>query len=236
MQTERGRVLLACPGEREAALTGLLETCGYSPVNAARDLPSALTVISKRRFALALTTAALPGGDGLELARRITMLPLARYPDVLILSPEGFLLPDPSRLAEYGAAMLTAVEGLPDAANALREGERPLTPARSARLKRLLDRLGIPCHRGREVLARAVALVWRDRENIRNIFPAAGRPFGLTGPQAERALRHAIEAAWTGGKMEEQQSIFGDTTDAERGRPTCGEMIARLADILRREG
>lgn len=236
MQTEYGRALLACPEGRAAALNDRLRSCGYSPVDTANDLPSALAAVTKRRFALVLTTATLPGGDGVGLARQITALPLSSYPDVLILSPEGLRLPEASRLAEYGAAMLTAVEGLADAAEALRKRERPLTPARSARLEGLLDRLGVPCHKGRDVLTRAVALTWRDRENIRNICSAAGEPFGMTGKQAERALRHVIEAAWRGGKMEEQQSIFGDTIDARRGRPTCGEMIAHLADILRREG
>ena len=31
-------------------------------------------------------------------------------------------------------------------------------------------------------------------------------------------------------------TYFGDTIDAKRGSPTCGEMIAQIADILRWEG
>jgi hypothetical protein len=45
-----------------------------------------------------------------------------------------------------------------------------------------------------------------------------------------------IEVAWRTGEIDEQARIFGDTIDARRGRPTCGEMIAQLADILRWEG
>ena len=237
MQTAHGRALVACPDEgKAAALARLLRVCGYAPVCTAEDMAAALAAVKQRPFALALICAALPGGDGVELARRITLLPLTRYPDALILSPEGLWLPETERLPEYGAAALTVPEGLADAAAALRRSDRPLTPARKARLRALLDRLGVPRHTGRDVLERAAALAWRDRESINDIYPAAGRPLGLTGPQAERALRHAIEAAWKRGAMEEQQAIFGDTIDARRGRPTCGEMIAHLADILRREG
>ena len=50
------------------------------------------------------------------------------------------------------------------------------------------------------------------------------------------AMRHAIDVAWRTGEIEQQQAIFGDTIDARRGKPTCGEMIALLADILRWEG
>ena len=59
---------------------------------------------------------------------------------------------------------------------------------------------------------------------------------GMTPAQAERAIRYVIDAAWRTGAMEEQNRIFGDTIDARRGRPPCGEMIAQLAEHLRWEG
>ena len=74
-------------------------------------------------------------------------------------------------------------------------------------------------------------------QNLRDrVYPDAAKPLGRTGAQAERAIRHVIEAAWRTGEIDRQQAIFGDTVDARRGRPTCGEMIAQLADILRWEG
>ena len=122
--------------------------------------------------------------------------------------------------------------------SALDDGDLP--PEKAAALTDLLDRLGVPEHFGREALYRAAALCWRDRRRLANlrdrVYPDAGRPFGRTGAQVERAVRHVIDAAWRTGAMDEQQRIFGDTIDARRGRPTCGEMIAQLADILRWEG
>ena len=57
-----------------------------------------------------------------------------------------------------------------------------------------------------------------------------------TQEQAERAMRYAIDAAWRTGQIDNQHRIFGDTIDARRGKPTCGEMIAQLAEELRWEG
>ena len=93
---------------------------------------------------------------------------------------------------------------------------------------------------GRDMLARATALCWRDRRRLRclkrDVYPESGRPFGRTGAQAERAMRHVIQAAWRTGDMAEQQRLFGDTIDERRGHPTSSEMIAQLSDILRWEG
>ena len=115
-----------------------------------------------------------------------------------------------------------------------------LPKPRAIRLDQLLDALGIPAHPGREMLKCAAALAWRDSTRLSNlrdrIYPDAARPLGRTGAQAERAIRHVIEAAWRTGEIERQNRIFGNTIDARRGRPTCGEMIAQLADILRWEG
>ena len=68
------------------------------------------------------------------------------------------------------------------------------------------------------------------------VYPAAGACCGLTAQQAERAMRHAISLAWRSDQVDNQYRIFADTIDAGRGQPTCGEMISRLADILRLEG
>ena len=115
-----------------------------------------------------------------------------------------------------------------------------LSPRHAAKLNGLMDRLGVPEHPGRAMLGNAAALCWRDRGRLRNlrdrVYPDAAKPLGRTGAQAERAIRHVIDLAWRTGEIDEQQRILGDTIDARRGRPTCSEMIAQLADILRWEG
>ena len=146
-------------------------------------------------------------------------------------------------LEGLGALLLTeplSAEVIRSAVERLETNAHRLSPQRSAKLNGLMDRLGVPGHPGRAMLANAAALCWRDRYRLRNlrdrVYPDTARPLGKTGAQAERAIRHVIDAAWRTGEIDEQTRIFGDTIDARRGRPTCGEMIAQLADILRWEG
>ena len=242
MGTGRGAALLACADARTASrLSAVLCECGYAPVVMVPDMASALMALSGSRFELALLGAVLSGGDGMALARRIIALPLRRYPDILLLWQTGMWLPEPEHLSDISASLLREpvnAESLAAAVEGLRACELPA--GKAARLNELLDRLGVPVHPGREALSRAVALAWRDHECLRNLranlYPGAGGPLGLTAAQTERAIRHVIERAWRVGDIDEQQRIFGDTIDAGRGRPTCGEMIARLADVLRWEG
>ena len=87
-------------------------------------------------------------------------------------------------------------------------------------------------------------LVWLDRTAF---FPEGGgqscdlgtvNGFPVIGvyEDGDGAICHVIDCAFRTGEIERQHRIFGDTIDARRGKPTGGEMIAQLADILRWEG
>ena len=51
--------------------------------------------------------------------------------------------------------------------------------------------------------------------------------------RVERAIRHAIEVAWTRGRVETIDLIFGYTIDQNKGKPTNSEFIAMISDKLR---
>lgn len=53
--------------------------------------------------------------------------------------------------------------------------------------------------------------------------------YDTTPLAVEKAIRYAIETAWTHGDIYTQNRIFGLTTDASRGKPTNAEFIARLS-------
>ena len=53
--------------------------------------------------------------------------------------------------------------------------------------------------------------------------------------RVERAIRHAIEVAWAKGEMDVNNSMFGNTISASKGKPTNSEFIAMIADKLRIE-
>ena len=242
MQT--GRAVLACLDAPEArALSALLARAGWTVIAKARSVPEAAAAIRAHQPDLLLADVILPGGDGEGLTLQALKPGLSRYADVALTVPRGLVPPGADRLRALGVQLIekpVTPEALQAALDRFAEDPGRMPPGRRERLEDLLNRLGVPPHPGRDMLARAAALAWRDArrlENLRDrIYPEAARPFGRTGEQAERAIRHVIEAAWRRGDIEAQHRLFGDTIDARRGRPTCGEMIAQLADILRWEG
>jgi len=56
-----------------------------------------------------------------------------------------------------------------------------------------------------------------------------------TPSRVERAIKHAIDVAWSRGQIETINKIFGYTIQNEKGRPTNSEFIAMVADKLRLE-
>ncbi len=58
--------------------------------------------------------------------------------------------------------------------------------------------------------------------------------FDTTAARVERAIRHAIEIAWTRGNIELLNGLFGYTVSSEKGgKPTNSAFIARIADKIR---
>ena len=51
----------------------------------------------------------------------------------------------------------------------------------------------------------------------------------------ERAIRHAIEVAWSRGKLDTLDELFGYTVSNGKGKPTNSEFIALIADTIRLE-
>ena len=244
MQTRRA-VAACLPAADLGRLGDALAGAGFVLAAIGRDAGEALRLVNDHRPDLLLADAILPGGDGAWLARRVNAMTLELYPAILLMLPAGLGAPPslaPEALEALGAAAIekpVTSEAVTRALERLNGRAALLPPEREARLQALLDRLGVPDHPGRAMLARAVALCWRDRRRLSNlrdrVYPLAGARLGKSGAQAERAMRYAIDAAWRTGEIEQQHQIFGDTIDARRGRPTCGEMIAQLADILRWE-
>jgi len=69
----------------------------------------------------------------------------------------------------------------------------------------------------------------------KQLYPEIAHKYKTTSSRVERAIRHAIEVAWSRGKIEATESIFGYTVNASKGKPTNSEFIAMIADKLRLE-
>lgn len=65
------------------------------------------------------------------------------------------------------------------------------------------------------------------------LYPTIAKRFQTTPSRVERAIRHAIEVAWSRGRMETLDALFGYTIDTGKGKPTNSEFIALIADKIR---
>ena len=65
------------------------------------------------------------------------------------------------------------------------------------------------------------------------LYPDIARQYSTTASRVERAIRHAIEVAWSRGKMDTIDELFGYTVSVGKGKPTNSEFIAMIADRLK---
>jgi len=102
----------------------------------------------------------------------------------------------------------------------------------------LFQEIGIPPHiRGYTYLRTGISLVMQRPDYLgavtKELYPAIGERCDTTAPRVERAIRHAIEVAWTRGNLEAIRRVFGPAHSFHRGKPTNSEFIALVADKLR---
>ncbi len=102
----------------------------------------------------------------------------------------------------------------------------------------LIHEIGVPAHiKGYGYLRDAIRMCVNDKSFERGItkllYPAIAQKNVTTATRVERAIRHAIEVAWSRGSNEVLYKLFGYTIDSSRGKPTNGEFIALVSDSIR---
>lgn len=102
----------------------------------------------------------------------------------------------------------------------------------------MIHEIGVPAHiKGYQYLREAIMMSVEDSTMISSItkilYPTIAKRFQTTPSRVERAIRHAIEVAWSRGRMETLDSLFGYTIDNSKGKPTNSEFIALIADRIR---
>ena len=64
------------------------------------------------------------------------------------------------------------------------------------------------------------------------LYPTIAKKRQTTSSRVERAIRHAIEVAWSRGKMDTINDLFGYTVSTGKGKPTNSEFIALIVDKI----
>lgn len=104
----------------------------------------------------------------------------------------------------------------------------------------IIHQIGVPAHiKGYLYLREAILMVIHNVDLLgavtKELYPLIAEKYSTTPSRVERAIRHAIEVAWSRGNVEVVNSLFGYTIDVNRGKPTNSEFIAMIADKLRVE-
>ena len=105
------------------------------------------------------------------------------------------------------------------------------------RLGSLFLTIGIPAHiKGYQYLRCGVRLAVENPGIInritRELYPGIAARFDTTASKVERAIRHAIDVAWSRGRVDTLNRAFGCRVCTPEDKPTNGEFIAMLADKL----
>ena len=127
-----------------------------------------------------------------------------------------------------------------NAPKAAAEAPRPKPAARDLEqdVTNMIHEIGVPAHiKGYQYLREAIMMSVEDPTMISSItkilYPTIAKRFQTTPSRVERAIRHAIEVAWSRGRMETLDALFGYTIDTGKGKPTNSEFIALIADRIR---
>ena len=102
----------------------------------------------------------------------------------------------------------------------------------------MIHEVGVPAHiKGYQYLREAIIMSVNNMDMLNSItkvlYPGIAKKYQTTPSRVERAIRHAIEVAWSRGKMDTLDELFGYTISNGKGKPTNSEFIALITDKIR---
>jgi two-component system, response regulator, stage 0 sporulation protein A len=231
-------------------------------VGIARDGLEAYELITSKNPDIAILDIIMPHLDGLGVLEKINVTQMSKRPLFIILSAVGQDKITQRALAlgaEYYVVkpfdmevLVSRIRQLKDTTQSviirsdhqqdLRTPHHRSSPVKNleAEVTSIMHEIGVPAHiKGYQYLRDAIMMVVKDLDIINSItkqlYPGIAREYNTTPSRVERAIRHAIEVAWSRGQVDTIDSLFGYTVNLGKGKPTNSEFIAMVADKLRLE-
>lgn len=101
----------------------------------------------------------------------------------------------------------------------------------------MIQKIGVPAHiKGYRYIRTAILECLENRSKLdsftKDLYPTVAGIYDTTPSRVERAIRHAIDAAWNRGSKENLSLLLGYTVGEKNSRPTNSEFIALAADKL----
>ncbi len=230
-------------------------------VGMAKDGNEACDLITERMPDIAILDIIMPHLDGLGVLEKLRAVQLKKRPLFIVLSAVGQDKITQRALAlgaEYYIVkpfdmdvLVSRIRQLKDSNhNSVIRSEHmmetkssyhvPVQRNLEVEVTNIMHEIGVPAHiKGYQYLRDAIMMVVKDLDIINSItkqlYPSIAREYNTTPSRVERAIRHAIEVAWSRGQIDAIDSLFGYTVSIGKGKPTNSEFIAMVADKLRLE-
>lgn len=231
----------------------------FEVIGAADNGESGYRMICEKKPDVAILDIVMPKLDGLSLLERLQNTPDLKTSYVMYsaigndkvtqrafsLGAQYFIMKpcsDLSVIAERLRQVNTFLNVSHVSSSAMPNGKGAYTAVNENNLESvitdIIHDIGVPAHiKGYNYLRDAIGLCIRDDEFINSItkllYPTVAKNFSTTSSRVERAIRHAIEVAWSRGREEVLTDIFGYTIDTNKGKPTNGEFIAMISDSIK---
>lgn len=261
---EKIKVLIADDCKKSAQLikTTLISQDNIEIVGVVNDGVDALKVLNKKSIDILICDLIMPCLDGLGVVEKINEMNLKTNPYIIMTSAiskdtitqkamslgvdyylvkpfnEDTLLKRISELIETSVPKKTSFN-----TTALSEKRVNFIENNNSietQITNIMHKIGVPAHiKGYLFLREAIAMVINDITLLgsvtKELYPNIANKYQSTSIRVERAIRHAIEVAWSKGTTEIANQLFEHTLNVKKNKPTNSEFIAVIADKLRLE-
>mgnify|MGYP004655177513 FL=1 len=229
-------------------------------VDIAKDGEEAVKMLAEKEPDVALLDVIMPQLDGIGVLEKLNAMPKKLKTQFIMLSAIGqdvitqrtvmlgaqYYMLKPFDLELLAKRLREIKNGMVEAPKAfgiplrkmsyIPQGKEDLESS----ITNIIHEVGVPAHiKGYQYIREAITLAVNDIDVINSVtkqlYPTLAKKFKTTPSRVERAIRHAIEVAWTRGSMDTNNEMFGNTISATKGKPTNSEFIAMIADKLRLE-
>lgn len=260
---EKLNVAIADDNEKMVEILGRMieEDKDLTLVGKAHNGEEICNIINEKQPDVVILDIIMPKGDGLSVMERYNQgCEGGKIPSFIVISAVGRerITEDAFNLgAEYymlkpfdNQMLLNRIKHIRKIGEKRpRENSRPILREEygtyggtnlEADVTNVIHEIGVPAHiKGYQYLRDAIILSVNDMEMLNSItkilYPTIAKKHQTTPSRVERAIRHAIEVAWSRGKMDTIDELFGYTVSTGKGKPTNSEFIALIADKIRLE-
>lgn len=120
------------------------------------------------------------------------------------------------------------------------ESSEELQNQLEVKVTEIIHEVGVPAHiKGYQYLRTSILMAVQDMDILdsitKQLYPSIAKAYNTTPSRVERAIRHAIEVAWSRGNLDTMHELFGYTLQQGKLKPTNSEFIALIADKIRLE-